>query len=376
VTKERTIEEVYKQEQIGEFMTTWEDFPRPGLAAWADRRKAGLMGTAKSTRYTPRFRPFDMLAAPNQRFVFLENDNHRIGAESVCGVQDAFHRYVDADIIYFQFAGATTVETELGIHEMTPGDVMLVPGGISHRSIGTADSLRYFCLTHEAVNHVMNDDQYTSESSFVMKRVGGPDWHISPEAATASRGRVTERMYCWDDKADDFTLIERDYEDLVGAASLRGPMKEFGGVRKVRAFDHFTAIVGKGGADQGTQPLMLAEHLRIRTYNMLGEQFAFHRALRSEEVRIQFRGDAMDMSEFENVEVRPGDITIIPLGISHSVITDPPDDPSFLRLNFYSTLPWRVPIDATKHYFDSHFECTTTVHKQADWREALLGARG
>ena len=109
---------------------------------------------------------------------------------------------------------------------------------------------------------------------------------------------------------------------------------------------------------------------------MLGEQFAFHRALRSEEVRIQFRGDAMDMSEFENVEVRPGDITIIPLGISHSVITDPPDDPSFLRLNFYSTLPWRVPIDATKHYFDSHFECTTTVHKQADWREALLGARG
>src|SRR5206468_10276928 len=101
----RTVDEIYKQQQIGEFMTTWEDFPRKGLAAWADRRKAGLMGTAKSTRYTPKFRPFDMLSEPNQSIVFLENDNHRIGAESVVGVQDAFHRYVDADIIYFQFCG-------------------------------------------------------------------------------------------------------------------------------------------------------------------------------------------------------------------------------------------------------------------------------
>jgi hypothetical protein len=53
-----------------------------------------------------------------------------------------------------------------------------------------------------------------------------------------------------------------------------------------------------------------------RTYNMQDEQFAFHRALRSEEVRIQFRGDALDLSEFENVEVSPREITIIPLGIS------------------------------------------------------------
>lgn len=372
---ERTIQEIYKQQQIGEFMTTWEDFPRPGLAAWADRRKAGLMGTAKSSRFTPRFRPFDMLAAPNQSLVFLENANHRIGAESVVGVQEAFHRYVDADIIYFQFSGTTTVETELGIHEMTPGDVLLVPGGIAHRSIGKSNSLRYFCLTHEAVNYVMNEDQYTSETSFQMRRVGGPDWGVPPDAAQPSTGRVIERMHCWDDGPDDFTIVDRDYEDLVGAASLRGPGAQSGGVRKVRAFDHFTAIVGKGGADQGTQPLMLAEHLRIRTYNMLGEQFAFHRALRSEELRIQFRGNALDMSEFENVEVRPGDVTIIPLGIAHSVITDPPDDPSFLRLNFYSTIPWRVPIDPTKHAFESSFECETTVRKQAEWREALLAAR-
>jgi hypothetical protein len=61
-------------------------------------------------------------------------------------------------------------------------------------------------------------------------------------------------------------------------------------VRKLRAFDHFTAIVGKGREDAGTQPLMESANMRIRTYSMQDEQFAFHRALRSAEVRIQFRG--------------------------------------------------------------------------------------
>ena len=206
-----------------------------------------------------------------------------------------------------------------------------------------------------------------------MRRMGGPDWKALEASAAPSTDRVFERMHCWDDGPEDLTVVERDYEDLVGVASLRGPNGM--AVRKVRAFDHFTAIVGKGGADQGTQPLMQAAHLRIRTYNMLGEQFAFHRALRSEEVRIQFRGDAVDMSEFENVDVKPGDVTIIPLGIAHSVITDPPNDPSFLRLNFYSTLPWRVRIDPTRHVYNSRFECSTTVRRQAEWRQSLEASR-
>ena len=124
-------EKVYKQQQIGEFMTTWKDFPRPGLAAWAERRKAGLMGTAKSTHYTPSFRPFDMLSIPNQSLVILENEYHRIGVESVAGVQDSFHRYIDSDMVYFQFCGNSTVETEFGVYEMEPGEV--IAGSRRHR---------------------------------------------------------------------------------------------------------------------------------------------------------------------------------------------------------------------------------------------------
>ena len=364
-------EKVYQQKQIGEFMTTWKDFPRPGLAAWAERKKAGLMGTAKSTRYTPRFRPFDMLSLPNQSLVILENEYHRIGVESVVGVQDSFHRYIDCDMVYFQFCGSSTVETEFGVYEMEPADVMLVPGGIAHRSIGRNDSLRYFCQSHEAVDYVMNEDQYTSLTGFDVKRDGCPQWSAAQTAPT--KGQVIERMHFWDDGPADQTIVERDYESLVGVAGI-GRGKPGSLVRKLRAFDHFTAIVGKGREDAGTQPLMESANMRIRTYNMQDEQFAFHRALRSEEVRIQFRGDALDLSEFENVEVSPGEITIIPLGISHSVISIPPEDENFLRLNFYSKVRWNVPIDPTRHYFDSRFEVKTTVHKQAEWRKTLAAA--
>ena len=365
-------EKVYKQKQIGEFMTTWKDFPRPGLAAWAERKKAGLMGTAKSTHYTPRFRPFDMLSSPNQSLVILENANHRIGVESVVGIQDRFHRYVDCDMIYFQFCGNTTLETEFGVYEMTPGEVILVPGGIAHRSIGRNDSLRYFCLSHEAVDYIMGEDQYTSHTTFEVKRIGGPNW-TAPQEIESSKGQVIEKMHFWDDGPGDCTEVERDYDSLVGVAGL-GRGRPGSAIRKLRAFDHFTAIVGKGREDSGTQPLMESASMRIRTYNMQDEQFAFHRALQSEEVRIQFRGDALDMSEFENVEVSPGEVTIIPLGIAHSVISIPPEDENFLRLNFYSKLRWRVPINPTEHVFDSKFDVTTTVHKQAEWRKKISAA--
>jgi mannose-6-phosphate isomerase-like protein (cupin superfamily) len=370
-TKEQldaTEKKVYSQQQIGEFMTTWKDFPRPGLAAWSERKKAGLMSTARSTHYTPKFRPFDMLGIPNQSLVFLENENHRIGAECVVGVQDAFHRYVDCDMVYFQFCGNTTLETEFGIYEMEPGEVMLVPGGISHRSIGRNQSLRYFCQTHEGVDYVMEEEKYTSHQSYVVRRIGGPDWSKLEQQNGHAKGRVLEKMHFWDDGPRDETVVERDYDSLVGVATI-GRGKEGSGIRKLRAFDHFTAVAGKGG-EQGLIPLMESANMRVRTYNMQDEQFAFHRALRSEEVRIQFRGDALDLSEFENVAVSPGEITIIPLGISHSVISVPPEAKDFLRLNFYSKVRWEVPIDPTRHLFNSRFEVSTTVHKEADWWKA------
>ena len=44
-----------------------------------------------------------MLSIPNQSLVILENEYHRIGVESVIGVQDSFHRYIDSAIVYSSF---------------------------------------------------------------------------------------------------------------------------------------------------------------------------------------------------------------------------------------------------------------------------------
>ena len=50
-----------------------------------------------------------------------------------------------------------------------------------------------------------------------------------------------------------------------------------GGPQRRRAFDYFSGIVGKGN-DEATPYLMEWSTLRLRTYNIQGEQHAFHEA--------------------------------------------------------------------------------------------------
>ncbi len=164
------------------------------------------------------------------------------------------------------------------------------------------------------------------------------------------------------------TIAERDYDYLVGAATMKPDAQE-SGIRKICVFDFFEEIIGKTVREP--YAIMSSSRLKIRTYNITGEQVAFHRALRSEEVRIQFRGNATEISEYETDTIRPGEVTIVPRGIAHSVITDPPDDLSFLRFNFYSALPWRVPRDLTHHHSESRFDVTTKIVKEADWRRGM-----
>jgi mannose-6-phosphate isomerase-like protein (cupin superfamily) len=355
---------VRASESVGEFVTGWIPGAPTDLVGWATRKKAGLMGTAKSTHYTAPFRPFDLLNKANTPVVLLENDVHRIAVESVVGVQDRFHRYVDYDVVYFQFCGETKLETECGIYDVGAGELIIIPAGVAHRSIGKNDSLRYVCFSHESIEYVMDEDQYNSHTTFEMSRTGAPEW-VSDDGEASPTDTVLEEMHFWNDGPDDLTTAEREYDSLIGIATV-GPGQDASPVKKRRLFDHFTGISGSDGPDVGTQVLLEAPSLRIRTYNIIGEQFAFHRPLRSVELRIQFRGDALDLSEFDNVEVSPGKVTVIPLGISHSVVTVPPDAPDFLRLNFYSRLPWRTKIDPEQHFSDSTFNVTTKVLKEVD----------
>lgn len=348
-----------------EFMTSWHGSKRPPMLAWSHRTRSMLMGTAKGRRHVRGFCPFDLLAVPNQQLVFLENRDQQIGSEAVVGAQQEFLRYVDFDVVYFQFAGSAVIETEFGIYEMRPGEIMLVPEGIAHRATGTADCLRYFAKVHTPITECFDDGEHTGHTEFEVVRHGGPDWTIPGHLADAPKDRIVERMITWDDGPGDETLIERKYGDLVGATSLSRNAKE-SGIKKFRAFDVFkyTTGIGKGPGPK----IMFGQHFMAEVYNTVGEQHAFHRALRSVEVGLQFRGDSVNLSEFEaRQEMPPGRVGVVPLGIAHCVSECGPD---FLRVVLYSDLQWHVPAAIDCPLFHSTFEVRTRVVEEPRWQNA------
>ena len=346
--------------KIREFMTGWFDPKMPPMVAWSERRKEGLMGSAKGKRYVPGFRPFDMLTEPNQALLIFENSDQRIGVESVVGPRERFVRNIDFDELLFQFAGVCEIETEFGEYAMKAGEIMLIPAGIAHRSAGTADCLRVFARLHEPVIHMHDDAAYASHVEYEVVRKGGPTWKVPAGSAPRKQGKVIETMICWRDTPEYYSTAERDYEHLVGATSTERDARK-SGIKKIRAFDYFTEITGRRGPGP---KIVESPNFVVEVYNTDGEQFAFHRALRSEEFGLQFRGTATNMSEFDGaLPMAPGDLALVPLGIAHSVITGK----EFLRVVMYSRIPWDVKIDATKHAFKSSFDVRTKVIESAGW---------
>ncbi|HEY4135363.1 MAG TPA: hypothetical protein VGO34_09115 [Alphaproteobacteria bacterium] len=353
---------------IREFMTGWSGpnkFSGPELErshhhAWSEREKGNLMGTARGKHFIPKLRPFDMLSQPNQSLVILANADQRIGVESVVGCQDVFRRNIDFDEIIFQFSGHSTIETECGVYDLSPGETLFVPGGIAQRSTGTADCLRMCGWLHSPVIRMFTEEQHKTETAFEVVRHGGPKWTVPAGKEKASKGIVTEVMVTWRDKGpEDYTSIERDYALLVGVSSAQRDAKQ-STVHKIRTFDFFTEKTGTRGPGP---KLIETENFFVEAYNTEGEQFAFHRALRSEEFGLQFRGTAVNMSEFDGkLPMIPGDLAVVPLGISHSVICDE----NFLRTVWYSRLPWDLVADPQGHAFDSTFEVRTKVLQAAE----------
>lgn len=344
--------------KIREFATLWG---RPEMT-WFERDKESLIGSAKgSTRDTPKFRPFDMLGHPNQSLVLWQNDDMKIGVESVVGTAPFFRRNCDYDELLFQFAGKTTVENEYGVFETGPSELLLIPAGISHRSTGTADSLRVFVKLRAAVSILLGEDKLASHTEFDMARKGGPSWSAPSDLPVASKGKVLEKLSTWDDGPDELTVLERRYEHLVGAATGGR------GIQKLRAFDFFTEMTGKKGPGPKIyeSPVFHAE-----VYNTEGDQFAFHRGLDNDELWLQFRGESANESEFGTYQLLPGEMNHIPPGIAHRVI----GGKGFLRLVLYSRNPWKLMVSPAQHCCESTFEPAERAIKPATWKQAAGAA--
>ena len=348
--------------KVREFMTGWESPDQHQMIplVWSERTKENLRGTAKGKRFTPKLRPFDMLTEPNQRLKIFESADVRVGVESVTGTQN-FRRNSDFDEVLIQFCGTSHVESEFGKFDLGAGEVLVIPGGVSYRSTGANDCLRMFLDLHEPIFKVFKEEEHTSETTYAMKRHNGPAWS-APPAPPQANSKVIEKLYIWDEDPADATIIERDYSDLVGVSSIKSKESI---VKKIRAFDIFNEITGKGPGPK----IIESPHCLIDTYNTVGDQWAFHRALRSEEFALQFQGTGDNMSEYEGcTPTAPGDVMLVPIGIGHCIENCSKD---FRRMVIYSKQRLNVLVNPAMHIYESRFELRETVIKPAEWHKQV-----
>lgn len=133
--------------KIKEFLTFWDD---PDARVFIQRGREELIGSESSGgRNLPKFRPFDLLKG----VTYSDNGLHSLPVyhghdmtvfvECPAGAYPFFHREVDQDVAYLQYRGKSTIETEYGTFEIDSGEMLLIPRGVTQRTIGSPDCLRW-----------------------------------------------------------------------------------------------------------------------------------------------------------------------------------------------------------------------------------------
>lgn len=343
--------------KVREFANTWDrNLPN----TWTEREESELIASSKGGHlFVPCFRPFDFLAGPNQRLTYLASATSRIAVDAPRGAEPRFHRNIDFDTLYFQWAGETSYETEFGTLTAKPAELLLIPGGIAHCWVGSSDSLRLEVHLRDPLEVLYTAEKHVGETDYRVTWAGGPDWPASPTPPKAET--VLECMHTWDDTPGDETVVERRRAGLVGTSS--GPRTP----QKIRLFDLFTEITGRRGPGPVS---MRNDSFFVECYNTVGAQFAFHRGNGNDEFQFQFCGTADNISEFGTDKMTPGDLVLVKRGVAHRVV----GSPNFRRIVLYGREPWRVLIDPTKPVRRTRFDVTETVIDAAPWRKELMPA--
>ena len=113
--------------QTPEFVTFWD---YPGDRFFVERDRDELIHSEVSGgRDKPPFRPFDLLRGVTYSDAGLTpiavygGRDMAIFVECPAGAYPFFHREVDQDVVYFQYHGRSTIQTEFGSIDLEPGEV-------------------------------------------------------------------------------------------------------------------------------------------------------------------------------------------------------------------------------------------------------------
>jgi mannose-6-phosphate isomerase-like protein (cupin superfamily) len=288
-----------------------------------------VIGTARmGQRMIPKIRPFDLLRSTplsgnRARTTIFEGESLRIATEYIPGCEAQLTRAADHDLVYLQFSGRSTIESESGVVEVAPGEIVLVPAAISHRTIGSDECLRVRVATQELVTEGVDPEKPKMERSFTVRASEPMTAGNGHKAAAVNGGPVLEHISFWDPQSD--LWVERDVAALIGCKREGGRI-----VRKLSAFNYFTGMTGKGGARAPV--LYNGKEFRVDVYNLEEEQNGFHRGCDEDEIWFQFRGHSLNHTEWGALELDPGQMSYIPRGVAHRIT----GSPGFLRMVLYS----------------------------------------
>ena len=339
---------------VREFMTHWDD----KAPIWYERDEDELVGTQRSGgRPIPRIRMVDLFRgytnAPGTKPVVVwSGEDAVIEAHYVHGAEPDFHRPSDYDVLIFQYTGRAGVETEMGEYHLAPAYCMHIPAGVAYRVIGGAECRQMVVKLHKPIHLGVDPARPFTETEFEVHTAGGaPNGH--PVQFPARSGKILEVTDFFADTLEPI-VIERDHARLVGAATPQRGRD----ISVIRVFDYFTGMTGKGSA-RAPQHYEGA-HFKTDAYNTEGQQWGFHRGADDDELWFQFRGHALNETEWGNHELDPLEMGYVPRGIAHRIT----GGEGFLRFVLYFRHPMYPQVDESSQSGHSRVEVRTVSAKE------------
>lgn len=333
--------EVRTQEKVkgvGSFQTLWQAGP-PSWHNW-DSADELISSMVAGGRGMPIVRLFDYFTGRSVGFTgavkLYEHEFVRVYAQNPARREPYLSRFGDFDAIYVQYSGTSTVETEYGPYEMTPFHALVVPAGVAHRTIGDKDTRRLAIFSKVPVRPV-SSDLATCDRTFVVQSQGDVDWEGAPsfvDPSLESEGKELEATWLWDAPLYSPLWIKRRKGALEGGTT---------GGREPTLLGVFNFIGGMATEKSGAIGPFIFENanMQMRSYNIEGQQFGFHRGNGSDELWMQFRSSSINDTEFGKIPLSIGESTIAFPGNAHRIF----GETGFLRLNLYSERPLRLCVD-------------------------------
>ena len=116
-----------------------------------------------------KLRPFDMLPDMDSKtggdaeLLLYAGETLRVACQRTVGTQQHFLRAGDFQTIFFQFSGRSLVETSFGDYVLEPGEALLVPAMVAHRTTGSENCRRMVYYPKEFIYPSMQPADATTD---------------------------------------------------------------------------------------------------------------------------------------------------------------------------------------------------------------------